>query len=137
MSDTVINCETRIKALIDGISGTPVKSSYKYEPKKLGKLPAFTIDYVGFDNARTEIDSNTVHYRWILRLYFALHDAEDAADEMKDVVAKVLDALWGNPGLNENCADSWTERGETLVVLERDRPLIMFEIEFIAEQEED
>jgi len=134
---TITDCETRIKALIDGISGTPVKSSYKYEPKKLGKLPAFTIDFVGFDNEATEVASNTVTYRWILRLYFALHDAEDAADEMKDVVAKVMNALRDDPGLNSNCITSLMERGETLVVLERDRPLIMFEIEFSAIQEED
>ena len=134
---TITDCETRIKALIDGISGTPVNSSYKYEPKKLGKLPAFTIDFVGFDNEATEVASNTVTYRWILRLYFALHDAEDAADEMKDVVAKVMNALRDDPSLNSNCITSLMDRGETLVVLERDRPLIMFEIEFSAIQEED
>jgi len=134
---TITDCEARIKTLIEGISGTPVKSVYKYEPKKLGKLPAFTMDFIGFDNEPSEVASNTITYRWILRLYFALNDAEIATTKMKDVLNKVMNALRDDPSLNSNCITSLMDGAAVFYAKEKDRPLIMVEIEFHAIQEED
>ena len=137
MANSITDVKAGIKALLETVE--TIEAVYAYEPLQLPKLPCATIQFLGFDPARTEVNSMTVAYQYLIRLYFDLIDAEAAATQMENLVWSVLGVLVDNPSLSSTCIYSDVVRGEAIWAefANRQRPLEGFEIEIHAIKEED
>lgn len=116
-----------------------LQAVYDHEPLHLPGLPCATVHFAGFDAERTEVNSLTVTYRYIVILYADLFDAANSESTMEGLIEQALDALAADPSLGGESIFSEIVRGEAYWVelVNRQRPLRAFEIEIAAIKEED
>jgi len=130
MGYNISDIETQIIAILDGIN--ELQKNFDYEPKQLEKLPCTTLWFNGFVQEPAEERGFFVIWRWILRLYVDLSDAETAQDEIKDLVPKILDAFAAKVQLNDTCLYSLATSGDAYAILDRTNPLMSVEINLEA-----
>jgi len=115
----IINCLNTI---------TDFKSVLQNEPKQIPALPAATLYYDGFTQSQTEAVSFTITHKWILRIYVKLHDAEDAQIQIKDLIGKVLAVLKQNLDFNQTVLFGFSDSGSVVVLMDRDAPVMIAEL---------
>lgn len=121
-----------VKNLSDVQIGTPpapaFQKVYDYEPQKMPQLPAATLYFDGFRQDDITVRSKRVFWRWIIRAYVPLRDAEAAQNTVKMLTVNCRKELAKDPQLGENCLFHQITQGDTYAVLEQNNPHLMLEM---------
>jgi len=126
-------------ALVVILSGLPaLKTVLDYDPKRIPALPAATLFYSGFEQGQTESQSFTITHKWILRLYVKLVDAKRAQDLIKELIEDVLVAFKANQKFGGSVnIRGVIPSGDVGVILDRERPLMVAELDVTGMKQED
>lgn len=120
------NIRTQIKSVLETTGH--FKKVFAYEPNRFGSLPAATIFFDGFEQAPRTFDSFEVRWRFIVRIYLLIHDAEKAQQDMDTYVHDVIDQLRANPTLGGTAFLNEVTNGDIFVSLDKNTPHLMAEI---------
>jgi hypothetical protein len=113
-------------------SVTALKKTFGNEPKTITQLPAATIFLDGFEEKDQTTRRKEVVWKWIVRIYVPLKDAEKAQDEIKQLLVDTLSAFRNNPTLGGSVLFQAISSGEILAVLNQNNPLMMAELSLSA-----
>ncbi|MDC3414268.1 hypothetical protein [Terrihalobacillus insolitus] len=111
---------------------TALKNVYDHEPKSLSTLPAATIFFDGFSQSDSASRRKSVDWRWTLRVYVRIQDAEQAQADIKNLMVEVRKALASDPSLGGNCNFNQITRGEVFVSLDQNNVHVMGEMTLTA-----
>lgn len=111
---------------------TEFKNVYDHEPKSLSPLPAATIFFDGFEQSDQASRRKTVDWRWTLRVYVRIQDAEQAQSDIKKLMVDVRKALASDPTLGGNCNFNTIRRGEVFVSTDQNNVHIMGDMTLTA-----
>lgn len=131
----IAGIETQLINILTTI--TDLKTKIAYEPKTIPELPAVTLFFDGFTQEQTETVAFTITYKWIMRLYVALNDAEKAQTELKSLVKQILSQLKLHMNFNDTVLFGMTPAGSAVAALDRSNPLLIMEFSLTATREED
>lgn len=92
-----------------------LKSVYDHEPKSLTTLPAATLFFDGFDQDDIATRQKRVNWRWTVRVYVRVQDAEQAQSQMKKLVKSIRETMAMDPTLGGTCLFQMFERAEIFV----------------------
>lgn len=126
--------ETKVKSTLELV--TDFKKVYDQEPKNLTQLPAASLFFDGFKQRDEASRRKYIDWRWILRIYVRLNDAEDAQTELKKLIVSSLTQLRQNPTLNGTCLYHTVLNGEVFVVTDQNNPQLMAELTLEATTQE-
>lgn len=115
---------------------TALKVRYTYEPSKLPQLPAQTMFFDGFESNDVASRRERVAWRWILRLYVPLRDAEKAQIDMKSLMVNVRKELAKDRSLGGSCLFHRIRTGDVYVDLDQNNPHLMGEMVLEATTDE-
>jgi hypothetical protein len=124
-------------AIVSNLSRiTALKKVYDHEPKSMPQLPAATLFFDGFSQSDEASRRKRVNWRWVIRFYVSLQDAEKAQNEAKNIVLNARKELSKDPTLGNNCIFQEIANGEIYVALDQNNPHLMGEMTLIAQVEE-
>ncbi|KXG42875.1 hypothetical protein [Tepidibacillus decaturensis] len=126
--------ETNVKSILEQVAA--FKKVYDQEPKNLVQLPATSLFFDGFKQRDESTRRKYVDWRWILRIYVQLNDAEKAQTELKQLILDSLDKLRQNPSLNSTCLYHTITNGEIFVLTDQNNPQLMAELHLEATTQE-
>jgi hypothetical protein len=107
---------------------TALKKVYDHEPKNMPVLPAATLFFDGFGQDDSSSRSKRVDWRWVLRIYIRLHDAEQAQSEIKSLISNARKELAKDPTLGGSCDFQSLTRGEVFASLDQNNVHLMAEL---------
>lgn len=129
------NIRTQLKTVLEGTGH--FQSVYAYEPNRFAQLPAATIFFDGFDQAPRTFESFEVRWRFVVRIYLLIHDAEKAQQDMDLFVHDVIDQLRANFDLGGTAFLTEVTSGDIFVSLDKNTPHLMAEIGVVVITHED
>jgi hypothetical protein len=115
---------------------TELKQSFPYEPTKLPVLPAITMFFDGFRQEDSSSRRKRVNWRWVLRVYVTLRDAEKAQRDIKSLMVAVRKELAKDPTLAGSCLYHNILSGDVYVDLDQNNPHLMAEMTLEATTDE-
>lgn len=107
---------------------TELQKVYDHEPKSLIALPAATLFFDGFGQQDQANRRKTVNWRWVVRLYVKLGEAEKAQNDLKTLVINTLNRLRSNPTLGSSCLFHNVTNGEIHVMMDQNNPHLIAEM---------
>lgn len=124
-------------AIVNNLSRvTTLKKVYDHEPKSMPQLPAATLFFDGFNQSDEASRRKRINWRWIIRFYVPLQDAEKAQNEVKNIVLNARKELAKDPTLGETCLFQEIANGEIYVALDQNNPHLMGEMTIVVQVEE-
>lgn len=125
--------ESNVATILRNVS---FKRVYEQEPKNLLELPAASLFFDGFGQADEANRRKLLNWRWILRIYVKLNDAENAQTVLKQLIVESLNELRKNPTLGGSCLYHTVKSGEVFVVTDQNNPQLMAELQLEATTQE-
>lgn len=111
---------------------TDLKAIYDHEPKNMPSLPAATLFFDGFEQDEASIRSKRVNWRWVVRVYVRLYDADQAQSDIKNLIQSVRKELAKDPRLGASCDFHAITRGEVFASLDQNNVHMMAELTLTA-----
>ncbi|MFC4768740.1 hypothetical protein [Effusibacillus consociatus] len=122
--------ETNIVSTLQTVTG--LKKTFGNEPKTITQLPAATLFLDGFEQEDNATRRKEVTWKWIVRLYVPLQDAEKAQTDIKTLLVSTLTAFRNNPTLGGTVLFQNVATGEIFAVTNQNNPLMMAEVSLHA-----
>lgn len=124
---------TRIKTILEDTGH--FQKVFAYEPNRFAQLPAASIFFDGFENSPRvfgTVKPFEIGWRFIIRLYVLLQDAEKAQQEIDTYVSSVITQMNSNADLGGMAFDNRVQSGDVFVSLDKNQPHLMAEINVIV-----
>lgn len=129
------NIRLQMKSVLEGTNH--FQSVFAYEPNRFTSLPTATIFFDGFEQTPRTFESFEVRWRFVVRIYVQLHDAEKAQKDLDAYVHDVIDHLRANPSLNGAAFLNEVTNGGVFLSADTNTPHLMAEIGVIVITHED
>jgi adenylylsulfate kinase-like enzyme len=105
---------------------------YDHEPSKMPQLPAATIFFDGFSQDDNSSRNKRSNWRWTIRIYVSLRDAETAQRDIKSLLLEARKNLANDPILGGTCLYQQVTNGEIYVFMDQQNPHLMAELTLVA-----
>jgi hypothetical protein len=124
-------------AIVGNLSAIPyLEKVYDHEPKSIPVLPAATLFFDGFRQNDQATRRKSVAWRWVVRLYVRLNDAEKAQQDIKTLIMDARKELAKDPLLGGTCLFHSVQSGEVFVSMQQNNPHMIAELVLEATTEE-
>jgi hypothetical protein len=109
---------------------------YDHEPMDIRSIPAATLFFDGFGQNDEASRRKSVSWRWVVRLYVPLRDAEQAQNDIKSLIVDSMAELRKSPTLGGLCLFHTVASGEVFVAMDQNNPQLMAELRLEATTQE-
>jgi hypothetical protein len=139
---SIATIEAEIMNVLNGVSGL---KAYDHIPARFESLPAVTLEYTGFEQARESFGTlggnraiHEITYAWELKLYVRIGTYEkDALSQVKSYVNQILTAFKQDLLLNGAAADSGITAGALFLDDTVENPRFIHVFNFYATEREE
>lgn len=115
---------------------TDLKRVYAFEPQRIDDLPAATLYFDGFDQDDETTRRKRVNWRWTLRLYVPIQDAQTAQTDLKNLIMQARQQLASDPSLGGTCLYHTMASGDVFFVPDQNNPHMVAELSVVATADE-
>jgi hypothetical protein len=129
------NIRTQLKTVLEETGH--FQKVFAYEPNRFAQLPAASIFFDGFEQSPRTFESFEVRWRFVIRIYSLIHDAEKSQQDMDLFVHDVIDQLRANFDLGGTAFLTEVASGDIFVSLDKNTPHLMAEIGVVVITHED